>query len=172
MSGSGQLRARPRGEEGSVPKRPQVLEAPVPDEVRCSIERALSVLGERWTLLVLRELHAGTVRFTALAERLGIATNLLSARLARLEAANVIEKVPYRDAGARARNEYHLTDSGREALIVLGALQQWGDRHVGRAEGPTSLRRDRRTGELLDVSFTDPAGRAVPLDAVSFTPRT
>ncbi|GGO04204.1 HxlR family transcriptional regulator [Microbispora rosea subsp. aerata] len=140
----------------------------LPDSMTCSIERAVTLLGERWTPLILRELHTGVVRFGDIQQRLGIATNLLTARLATLAAAGVVEKRPYREAGARTRYEYHLTDAGRDALVILGALQQWGDRHAPRLGGPTIERRDRRTGALLDVSFTDPEGRAVPLDAVAF----
>jgi DNA-binding HxlR family transcriptional regulator len=140
----------------------------IPESVTCSIERAVTVLGERWTPLILRELHGGVVRFADIQQRLSIATNLLSTRLATLVGAGVVEKRPYRDAGARTRYEYHLTDAGRDALVVLGALQQWGDRHAPRKAGPAAERRDRRTGALLDVSFTDPEGHAVPLDAVGF----
>lgn len=140
----------------------------LPDSMTCSIERAVTLLGERWTPLILRELHSGVVRFADIQQRLGIATNLLTTRLATLAAAGVIEKRPYRDTGARTRYEYHLTDAGRDALLILGALQQWGDRHAPHLAGPTVERLDRRTGARLDVSFTDPEGRAVPLDAVAF----
>ncbi|GIH47162.1 transcriptional regulator, HxlR family [Microbispora rosea] len=139
----------------------------LPDSMTCSIERTVTLLGERWTPLILRELHAGVVRFADIQQRLGIATNLLTTRLATLAGAGVVEKRPYRDTGARTRYEYHLTDSGRDALVILGALQQWGDRHAPRLAGPTVERRDRRTGARLEVSFTDPEGRAVPLDAVT-----
>ncbi|SFJ83027.1 winged helix-turn-helix transcriptional regulator [Amycolatopsis sacchari] len=139
---------------------------PLPESVACSIERAVSVLGERWTPLILRELHLGVVRFADIQQRLGIATNLLTTRLATLVGAGVVEKRPYREAGARTRYEYHLTDAGRDALVVLGALQQWGDRHLPRQAGPSFTRHDRRTGARLDVSFTDPDGHAVPLEAV------
>lgn len=140
----------------------------LPDSMTCSIERTVTLLGERWTPLILRELHDGVVRFADIQQRLGIATNLLTTRLATLANAGVVEKRPYRDTGARTRYEYHLTDSGRDALVILGALQQWGDRHAPRLAGPTVERRDRRTGARLDVSFTDPEGHAVPLDAVAF----
>ncbi|GHF39291.1 DNA-binding HxlR family transcriptional regulator [Amycolatopsis bartoniae] len=139
------------------------------DSPACSIERSLTVLGERWTPLILRELFFGFVRFADIQQRLGIATNLLTTRLATLVDAGVVEKRPYREAGARTRYEYHLTGAGRDALVVLGALQQWGDRHLPRASGPSLRRRDRRTGAPLDVTFTGPDGRAVPLDEVEFT---
>ncbi|WP_222709765.1 helix-turn-helix domain-containing protein [Microbispora sp. CSR-4] len=140
----------------------------LPDSMTCSIERAVTLLGERWTPLILRELHSGVVRFADIQQRLGIATNLLTTRLTTLAAAGVVEKRPYRDTGARTRYEYHLTDAGRDAILILGALQRGGARPAPRLSGPTVKRLDRRTGARLDVSFTDPEGRAVPLDAVAF----
>jgi DNA-binding HxlR family transcriptional regulator len=144
---------------------------PSPDtDATCSIERALTVLGERWTCLILRETHAGRTRFAEIRQSLGIAPNLLTTRLTTLVASGVLEKRSYREPGERTRFSYHLTDSGRQALTVLGALQQWGDQYVPRPEGPSAERRARSTGELLDVSFTTPGGTAVPMSDVTFVP--
>ena len=82
----------------------------------------------------------------------------------------MLEKRPYREPGERARFSYHLTESGKELLLVLGALQQWGDEHMRRAEGPTHVRRRRGTGEPLAVAFVDASGRAVPLEDVHMVP--
>jgi DNA-binding HxlR family transcriptional regulator len=139
-------------------------------DATCSIERALTVLGERWTCLILRETHAGRTRFAEIRQSLGIAPNLLTTRLATLVEWGVLEKRSYREPGERTRFSYHLTDSGRQALIVLGALQQWGDHYVPRPEGPSAERRARSTGEPLDVSFTTPGGTAVPMSDVTFVP--
>ena len=141
------------------------------DEPACSIERSLGVLGERWTFLILREAFLGATRFREFRERLGVSSDRLSDRLATLVEAGVLEKRRYREPGERARDSYHLTPAGRELQVILGALQQWGDQHLPRAEGPSMERRSRRTGEPLDVGFVDPSGRAVGLDDVEIVPR-
>jgi DNA-binding HxlR family transcriptional regulator len=133
----------------------------------CSIARSLEVLGEKWTFLVVREALFGVTRFADFRARLGVAPDVLTARLARLVDAGVLEKVPYQEPGARQRFEYRLTDAGRELQIVLGALQQWGDAHCPHEAGPTIVRRSA-AGRPLDVAFVDDRDRAVPLDDVRF----
>ena len=102
----------------------------------CSIARALAVVGERWTLLILREIFFGISRFDPLRRRLGISRNVLSARLEHLLAEGVLEKVSYQDRPLR--HEYRLTEKGRDLYPVLLALLSWGDRWTG-AAGPPSL---------------------------------
>jgi DNA-binding HxlR family transcriptional regulator len=140
------------------------------DDITCSIERSLLVLGERWSPLILRELHYGARRFADIRDRLGIASNLLSKRLKTLVDGGVVTTIPYREEGARARLEYSLTASGVEALIILGALQQWGDRHLPREVGPSVVRTRRGTGEELQVGFVTEGGTLVPLDDVRMRP--
>lgn len=101
----------------------------------CSIARALEVVGERWTLLVLREVFLGTQRFDELQQNLGIARNVLQARLRRLVAAGILRRVLYQERPARY--EYRLTRRGTDLWPVLVALMQWGDRYV--APGPPPL---------------------------------
>jgi DNA-binding HxlR family transcriptional regulator len=98
----------------------------------CPIGRAGDLLGDRWTLLILRDATAGITRFDAFRENLGIADNILSARLARLVEAGVLVKVPYRD-GHRTRQEYRLTQAGADLLPLLRALADWGTRHTSPA---------------------------------------
>ena len=131
----------------------------------CSIARSLEVLGERWTFLVLREAMAGTSRFADFRGALGVAPDVLSDRLATLVEAGVLEKRPYREPGARARDSYHLTPAGRELQVVLGALQQWGDVHLPWPEGPTVLRCGP-DGAPLHVGFVD--GQGDEVDDVTF----
>lgn len=95
-------------------------------EVPCSIARALAVVGERWTLLILREIFFGARRFDELRRRLGIARNVLSARLEHLTEHGVLEKVSYQNRPVRF--EYRLTSKGRDLFPVLLALLRWGDR--------------------------------------------
>ena len=114
--------------------------AKVPDTT-CSIERSLGVLGERWTFLILREAFLGATRFVEFRDRLGVAPDVLTDRLATLVEYGVLEREPYREPGARSRFAYRLTPAGRELQVVLAALQQWGDEHLPRPEGPSMLRR-------------------------------
>jgi DNA-binding HxlR family transcriptional regulator len=135
---------------------------------RCSIARSLSVLGERWTFLILREAFLGTTRFADFRDYLGIAPDVLSDRLATLVEADVLEKRPYQEPGERARFSYHLTIAGEELRVVLGALQQWGDEHLPPRTGPSYLRRSADDDRPLHVAFVDDDGQAVPLENVAF----
>jgi DNA-binding HxlR family transcriptional regulator len=123
------------------------------DEPSCSIERSLQVLGERWTLLIIREVYIGKHRFAEIQASLGIAPNLLSTRLKTLVDAGVLRKRTYQVPGSRHRDSYHLSPAGEELRVVLAALQQWGDRHRPRPTGPSALRRQRSTGQPVHVGF-------------------
>jgi DNA-binding HxlR family transcriptional regulator len=113
----------------------------------CSIAKSLELLGERWTLLVIREAFLGTRRFEGFLERLGVARNILSARLARLVEEGVLEKVAYSERPARY--EYRLTDKGRDLWPILVSLLQYGDRYYA-PEGPPVILRHRECGGEVD----------------------
>jgi DNA-binding HxlR family transcriptional regulator len=102
----------------------------------CSIARTLEVVGERWSLLVIREVTLGVRRFDAIQAATGAPRAVLTDRLASLVSAGILERVSYREQGARARSEYRLTPAGRELSPALTALRQWGDRHLSDAAGP------------------------------------
>jgi DNA-binding HxlR family transcriptional regulator len=97
--------------------------------VPCPIGRAVDVLGDRWTLLILRHATVGVTRFEDFRADLGIADNILSNRLARLVDAGVLVRVPYRDL-QRTRHEYRLTTAGADVLGILHALAGWGHEHT------------------------------------------
>lgn len=103
-------------------------------KMNCSAARALSVVGDRWTMMVLRELFLGTRRFEAFQTYLGISPYLLSARLARLVAHGVVRRVRYCERPSR--HEYRLTEKGRDLYPVLVSLMRWGDRWMAGPEGP------------------------------------
>jgi DNA-binding HxlR family transcriptional regulator len=111
----------------------------------CSIARALEVVGERWTLLIVRDAFLGLCRFDQFQESLGIARNVLTDRLYRLVEEGVLERVRYSERPERF--EYTLTPKGRELGIALTALRQWGDKHV--SEKPPRLL--RRTADKKPV---------------------
>lgn len=115
----------------------------------CSIARALEVVGERWTLLIVREALGGTRRFDDFQRALGIARNVLSARLERLVEEGVLARRPYRIRPERF--EYVPTPKGEELLPVTLALLAWGDRHYADpADGPpVVLRHDPCGGDLV-----------------------
>ena len=103
----------------------------------CSIARTLGLIGERWSLLVLRDAFYGIKRFEDFQHDLGIARNVLSDRLAKLVAHGVLEKRQYEDRPPRF--EYRLTPKGRDLLPVLLSLMRWGDRWESDAEPPVQL---------------------------------
>ena len=92
----------------------------------CSVAAALGVIGEKWSLLVIRELAWGVHRFDAIARNTGAPRDILTSRLRRLEAAGVLEKRRYQERPPRF--DYHLTQAGHELRPVLLGLMQWGDR--------------------------------------------
>src|SRR5215510_2756923 len=94
----------------------------------CSIARALEVVGERWTLLIIRDVLLGLRRFDQLQESLGIARNVLTDRLNRLVDEGVLERVLYSERPERY--EYQLTQKGLDLQIALAALRQWGDDYL------------------------------------------
>ena len=132
----------------------------------CSIARSLEVVGARWTLLIMREALAGRTRFAEFRDALHVAPDVLTERLATLVEHGVLTKQPYQEPGSRARFSYHLTQAGRDLLVVVGALQQWGDVHLPRPEGPTMERRNRADHSPLHVGFIDPDGNEVDLEEV------
>lgn len=105
----------------------------------CPIARAVTVLGERWTLLILRNATVGMTRFDQFRADLGIADNVLSARLNQLVEFGLLVRVPYRDGG-RTRQEYRLTTAGADMLPVLHALACWGQAHTEPAQQAEPMR--------------------------------
>jgi DNA-binding HxlR family transcriptional regulator len=126
--------------------------------MRCSIARALDLVGEWWTMLVVREAFMGTTRFDAFQRNLGIAPNILSARLKRLVASGVLQRMP---AGGARRQEYRLTEKGRDLFPVLVALLQWGDRWLAGPDGPPVRLLDRAAGLPVAVGVRSSDGRTL-----------
>jgi DNA-binding HxlR family transcriptional regulator len=114
----------------------------------CTAAAALSVLGEKWSLLVIRELAYNVHRFDTIAKNTGAPRDILTSRLRRLEAAGVIEKRQYQDRPPRF--EYHLTQSGEELRPVLLSLAQWGARWAAQA----TVTFTHSCGEDLDLVHT------------------
>jgi DNA-binding HxlR family transcriptional regulator len=113
-----------------------------------SVARALEVVGERWTLLILREAFFGVRRFGQLARNLHIPRPTLSSRLRTLVESGLLEKVPY--SHNPDRHEYRLTDSGRDLFSAIVVLMQWGDQHLPHPDGPPIVLRHRPCGHIAD----------------------
>jgi DNA-binding HxlR family transcriptional regulator len=110
----------------------------------CSIARALELVGERWTLLILRNVFLGVRRFDEQQDQLGIARNVLAERLERLLDNEILEKHPY---GERpVRYEYRLTERGRALWPAIVELMQWGDQYAASPDGPPTVLRHRGCG--------------------------
>jgi DNA-binding HxlR family transcriptional regulator len=123
----------------------------------CSIARALELVGDRWTLLVVRDLVLGLSRFDQLLDSLGIASNVLTDRLHRLVDEGIVERVRYSERPERF--EYHLTKKGRELGVALLALMQWGDRYV--SEKPPRIARRRSDQSPVTVRLVAKDGSPV-----------
>ncbi|MEU9735138.1 helix-turn-helix domain-containing protein [Streptomyces sp. NPDC048002] len=114
----------------------------------CPVQRTLDLVGEKWTLLILRDAVNGVRRFDEFHRHIGLSEAVLSDRLRKLTASGVLTTVPYREPGSRSRNEYRLTRKGWDLWPVLIALRQWGETHAADPEGP-----------VLDVRHTDCGGQ-------------
>jgi DNA-binding HxlR family transcriptional regulator len=131
------------------------------DLSHCSIARTLELIGEKWTMLVLREAFNRVRRFDDMHRRIGAPRQVLSQRLGRLVSAGILTRVPYREPGQRTRYEYRLTDAGRDLYPVLLALLRWGDKHRPTEAGPAMFLNHRDCGEPIALQVRCAAGHRV-----------
>jgi len=122
----------------------------------CSVARALELIGERWTLLIIRDAFFGLRRFDQFQQSLGIARNVLTDRLARLVEEGIFDRVRYSERPERF--EYRLTKKGRDLNVALTALRQWGDEYLTK-NPPVGLR--TRAGATPVVAALVPEGSKV-----------
>lgn len=135
----------------------------------CPIARTMSVLGQRWAILIIREAMLGRSRFSEFREQLGVASDVLSARLSELVAAGVLEVVDYREPGDRTRSRYVLTDAGRDLVPVLAAMGQWGHAYLPRPYGRGYRFIEAKTGKRARIGFRRADGTWVPTRQVTLT---
>jgi DNA-binding HxlR family transcriptional regulator len=114
--------------------------APTASEQDCSIAATVAFVGDKWSLLILRDAFRGVHRFADLRDDLGIAKNILADRLDKLVEAGILDRVPYQERPLR--HEYRLTAKGRDLSPALVALMRWGDRWAAVGEPPTVLVHD------------------------------
>ncbi len=130
------------------------------EKMTCSVARALDVVGEWWSLLVIRDAFMGIRRFEDFQASLGVARNVLAARLKRLVKLGVLERTPYSESPPRF--EYRLTEKGLDLYPVIVVLQAWGDKHASGAKGPPVVICDVETGAPIKVGLVDETtGRAL-----------
>ncbi len=138
--------------------------------MRCSIAGALELIGDRWTLLLIRDLSLGIRRFDDLRDSSGIPAATLAARLRHLTAHDIVERRPYQERPPR--DEYRLTPKGRDLWKVSLALREWGDRWDAAGCGAAPVETvDRETGRPLALALVDPqSGAIVPLERAKLRP--
>jgi DNA-binding HxlR family transcriptional regulator len=125
----------------------------------CSVARAMDILGERWTMLIMREAFYGVRRFSDMQRNLGIARNILSTRLQTLVRAGILERRQYQVEPERF--EYRLTQAGRDLYPAVIAIMKWGDEYLAEEAGPPVVLR-HSCGELVDpVLVCDHCGGAL-----------
>jgi DNA-binding HxlR family transcriptional regulator len=137
------------------------------DNAICPIARTLDVVGDWWTLLIVRDAFAGLSRFGDFQKSLGLAKNILSARLRTLVANGILEKRPSADGGAR--DEYRLTDKGRRLRVVLTALRQWGEDNLFAAGDPMMVASDRDNRPIARLQLMNEDGRALEPEEIIAT---
>ena len=113
----------------------------------CPVARSVDLIGDHWSLLIVRDAFDGVRRFSDFQRRLGVARNILSDRLRRLSDAGVLTMQPVADGGAY--QEYVLTEQGEDLFPVVVALRQWGERHLFASDEPHSELVDKTTGKPL-----------------------
>jgi DNA-binding HxlR family transcriptional regulator len=127
----------------------------------CTIGRAMEILGEKWTVVVLREVFNGVRRFDDMRVRTGIPRQVLTNRLQSLVGHGVLRRVPYQEPGARVRQEYRLTEKGFDLYPVMIAVADWGNRYLADPEGPPLTFAHRDCGEEVHAGLHCAGGHDV-----------
>lgn len=135
--------------------------APVPMD-RCGMALATDILSDRWTLLILREAFYGVKRYDDMRSDLGIPRSVLTERLKRLVEFGIFIREPYREAGARTRYAYGLSQMGAELGLPILALMQWGDKHINQNEPAIEIL-DRKSGKRQHVALVGDNAKATKL---------
>jgi DNA-binding HxlR family transcriptional regulator len=133
-----------------------------------SVSRALELVGERWTMLILREAFFGVRRYGQLAHNLKIPRPTLSNRLAKLVDAGLLERVPYAAGPVRQEYEYRLTGTGRDLFPAIVVLMRWGDSHLAGTAGPPIVLTHETCGKRTQPRLTcDRCGEKIDVHNVT-----
>ncbi|MGV9776331.1 winged helix-turn-helix transcriptional regulator [Streptosporangium sp. NPDC003464] len=128
----------------------------------CPVARTVDLIGDRWTLLIIRDAMDGARAFTDFQERLGVARNILSVRLRRLVEHGILAR---RTAPSGKRQEYVLTEAGRNLFATVVTLRQWGERHLFAPHEPHSVLVDERGAIVPELQPRDAAGTALTVES-------
>lgn len=143
---------------------PLIRRSPVPKD-QCNLWKAFGLIGDRWTLVILRSALYGVRRFDDFQIELEIPRSVLSHRLAGLVELGIMERREYREDGQRARIEYPLTEMGRALGLPFMAMTEWSDHWIGKDTSPLTLR-SKATGQRLRVAMVDENGKPARKDDV------
>ena len=128
-------------------------------QAECPVARTVDVIGDRWSLLIIRDAFDGIRRFSELQRNLGLAKNILAARLRELMAQGILEVVPAADGSAY--HEYVLTAKGRELFGVIVALRKWGEMYLFEEDEPHSTLLDTESELPVGLQVTNAAGHPI-----------
>ena len=131
------------------------------DTDNCSVQRTLDVIGDRWSVLILREVFNGIRRFDQVKTHTGISDSVLAHRLHKLVDEGILYATEYAEPGVRRRKEYRLTDAGLDLQPVLLSLRAWGDAHRAGPEGPSLEIRHNDCGARVDLELHCEAGHRI-----------
>jgi DNA-binding HxlR family transcriptional regulator len=140
------------------------------EEPRCQVWRTLDIVGEKWSLLIVRNALRGQTRFSQFRDQLGVPSDILTARLGTLVEAGILEKRSYREPGSRERFSYHLTEAGQGLKLVIAAFIQWGDEFNPSPWGTASYLAEPRDRDQVELAFLAPDAHRVSREDVLFLP--
>jgi len=137
-------------------------------EAICPVARSLDEIGDWWTLLIVRDAFQGKKRFSDFQKSLGLAKNILSARLRHLTAKGIMETRP--SVNRAGHSEYHLTEKGRRLRLVLIALRQWGEDNLFLENEPMLVAHDRTNKPIARLQLMNQDGRPLELEEIVVRP--
>jgi DNA-binding HxlR family transcriptional regulator len=138
------------------------------EDMNCSVAQCLEIVGEWWSLLIVRDAFLGVTRFDDFQSRLGISRNILAQRLNRLVDNGVLKRKPYQEHPPRS--EYRLTDKGRDLWHVITAMRQWGDRWAAPDGAPIKIKHSACGRIVKAVPVCSYCGEALDARAVTAIP--
>ncbi|AVV47959.1 transcriptional regulator [Streptomyces sp. P3] len=136
----------------------------------CSIARTLEIVGEKWTILILREVWYGSSRFGDFERVLGCPRNLLATRLRKLVEEGVLATEKYKEPGTRSRPKCVITPEGIDLVPAVIGLMRWGDRHCSAPDGSPLLMRHHACGAHVEVRLRCLEGHPVPVEELDRVP--
>ncbi|MEV6891441.1 helix-turn-helix domain-containing protein [Kribbella sp. NPDC051137] len=140
------------------------------DTSNCSIARTLEIVGEKWTILILREVWYGSSRFSEFERVLGCPRNLLAERLRMLVKEGILAAETYQEPGSRSRPKYVITPKGMDLVPAVMGLMQWGDKYRADPAGPAVEARHRDCGGQVHAEIHCDRNHDVELDAIESLP--